>query len=135
MKSGLLATVMTLVAPLAPVWAGEWATSGSAAVELRWFVDDPQFAGQFSGAQASLMLNPEWDWDSTEGQHQISVSPFLRLDGRDDSRSHFDLRPIEILVYGRCKLFYCTISSCRLFKFGLQPGPFQNWNDAVRYRI
>jgi hypothetical protein len=84
--------LLMLVVPLAPAGAGEWATSGSAGVELRWFVDDPQFAGQFEDGQGSLILGPEWDWEGAEGRHQVTVAPFLRLDGRDDERTHFDMR-------------------------------------------
>jgi hypothetical protein len=92
MKTGLPTALLILVVPLASAWAGEWDTSGQAGVELRWFVDDAQYPGQFDGVQASLMLAPQWDWDSAEGRHQVSVAPFLRLDGRDDERTHFDLR-------------------------------------------
>jgi hypothetical protein len=84
--------LLALLALCGTAEAGEWRASGFAAVELRWFVEDPQFADQFHGGQGSLVGAPEWDWDSSEGRHQISVAPFVRLDGRDDERSHFDLR-------------------------------------------
>ena len=84
--------LLALLALLGTAEAGEWRASGFAAVELRWFVEDPQFADQFHGGQGSLVAGPEWDWDSSEGRHQLSLAPFVRFDGRDDERSHFDLR-------------------------------------------
>jgi hypothetical protein len=90
MKSVIL--ILALMAPYVGALAGEWSTSGSVGAELRWFFDDAQFPGQLEGGQASLILAPEWDWDGAEGRHQVSLAPFFRLDGRDDERTHFDLR-------------------------------------------
>jgi hypothetical protein len=72
--------------------AGEWDGSGQLAVEGRWFVDDPAFHGQLDGAQASFLAEPEWEWQSAKGSQQLSLHPFLRLDGEDDERTHVDLR-------------------------------------------
>ncbi len=73
--------------------SGELRWSGSAALELRVFAADPVFAGQDSeSTQPSLTLQPEWRYTSEEGRHKLSFIPFLRLDGNDDERTHFDLR-------------------------------------------
>ena len=66
--------------------------SGFVAAELRGFIESPQFREQFDGAQPSLILNPEFRYRVDEGVHRFSVIPFLRLDARDDQRTHFDLR-------------------------------------------
>ena len=92
MNTRSIAVASALLMVSASVWAGEWDTSGSAGLELRWFTEDPQFPGQLDGSQASLILSPEWEWDSEEGRHQLGLAPFLRLDGQDDERTHFDLR-------------------------------------------
>lgn len=64
--------------------------SGFAGVESRWFPHNAQFSDQFSGAQNSLILEPEWVYE--KGDHQFSFIPFARLDSRDDERSHADIR-------------------------------------------
>ena len=86
--------IITLLAhaAFAPAVSGDWKFSGSVGAEARWFVDDPMFSGQLRGGQASVLFEPEWVFQSQDGRHQISIAPFLRLDGRDDERTHGDLR-------------------------------------------
>ena len=72
--------------------AGEVKLSGSVGTELRVFPQDPQFPGQLAGAQASAIINPEVAWESEDGRHYAEVELFLRLDNRDDERTHGDLR-------------------------------------------
>jgi len=74
------------------VAAGAWETSGSAAVEPRWFVEAPQFAGQLEGVQTSIILEPVLQWEGAERRHQVTFKPFFRYDGRDDERTHIDVR-------------------------------------------
>ncbi len=92
MNTRMTVVVLVLLVAWLPVAAGEWETSGSADLELRWFFHDPRYPGQLSNGQSSLILSPEFDWESKGRRHQISVAPFLRLDGQDDERTHFDLR-------------------------------------------
>jgi len=92
MTARFAAAVLALLVASLPGAAGEWETSGSADLELRWFFHDPRFPGQLEDGQGSVVLSPEFDWESEERRHQISVAPFLRLDGRDDERTHFDIR-------------------------------------------
>jgi hypothetical protein len=76
-----------------PGGAGEWRLSGSLAADLRLFAEDPSFPGQEEDStQPSITFQPEWRFTSEEGHHKFSFIPFLRLDGVDDERSHFDLR-------------------------------------------
>ncbi len=81
-------------------WAGDLRMSGFVAAELRGFIEDPQFREQFDGAQPSLILNPEFRYRVDEGVHRFSLIPFLRLDARDDERTHFDLREAYWLYIG-----------------------------------
>ena len=76
----------------AGVVAGEFDPSGSLSLELRGFPQSAQFPDQMEGLQPSLVLQPELLYDSDDGKHQFSFKPFLRLDARDDDRSHVDVR-------------------------------------------
>ena len=78
----LLGTVTTAVAEDLDI-----KISGDIAVESRGFVDSPQFDSQFDGVQASVIINPEFRL--RRGGNQYSFIPFLRLDSRDDERTHF----------------------------------------------
>ncbi len=92
-KTGTLrAAVAALTFAAAPAAAGEFEFSGSVAGEARVFPVDPQFEGQFSHFQPSAILSPELSYESDDDRHQVSVAPFLRLDGQDDERTHADLR-------------------------------------------
>lgn len=64
--------------------------SGYAGVESRAFVHDAQFEKQLNGLQNSIILEPEWIYQS--GDHQLSFIPFIRIDSRDDDRTHADIR-------------------------------------------
>ncbi len=66
--------------------------SGFVASELRLFPQSPQFEGQFSGVEPSFLFNPEFRYRSDDRQTQGVFIPFLRLSGRDDQRTHFDIR-------------------------------------------
>jgi hypothetical protein len=87
--------VLTLVlaaAVSAPALAGEWRFSGYAGVEPRWFPDSSASPTAFDGGQLSIVTYPEWDWQPERGRSQLRIVPFLRWDGQDDERTHFDLR-------------------------------------------
>ena len=75
-----------------PAQAGEWDIGGEAAVELRYFPNDPLYPQQFQHFQPSFSVQPDIRWESGDGTHQIAIIPFVRLDGQDDERTHFDLR-------------------------------------------
>jgi len=72
--------------------AYETKLSGFIGGELRYFVSDAQFENQFNGLQASLLLQPEVQLQADKGNNQFSFIPFIRLDSRDDRRTHGDLR-------------------------------------------
>ena len=66
--------------------------SGYVGAELRGFPDEPQFPGQFEGFQPSLIASPEYRYRTANNKNHFAIVPFLRIDGRDDERTHFDLR-------------------------------------------
>lgn len=66
--------------------------SGEVGIEARAFVHNPRFDGQMDGVQPSLFTEIDFEWESDDGGDQVTVTPFLRLDGRDDERTHGDLR-------------------------------------------
>ena len=72
--------------------SGDWTLSGSIGAEFRYFLDEHRFVDQFDGTQASAILAPELRWRSDDRNHQFKVALFARLDGRDDERTHFDVR-------------------------------------------
>ena len=74
-----------------PGFAAALDVSGSISAELRWFASKPQFPGQLSHLQPSLIFEPEFRW-SLENGDQVTISPYGQLDGQDDERSHLDLR-------------------------------------------
>jgi hypothetical protein len=86
----ILATATLLVT--SPAMAQEWDFSGDAGLELRYFGDDSEWAGQDAGAGGSLALNFEAYWRNGAGNQRASIEPFIRLDSSDSERSHFDLR-------------------------------------------
>ena len=81
-----------LLAGPAEAPAQAWDLAGDIGAELRYFGDDPQWAGQADGLEASVALNLEARWRNEAGDQRASIMPFLRLDSADSERSHFDLR-------------------------------------------
>ncbi len=84
--------LLSMSSPAPAAGAGELSLSGFVAFETRPFFGGPTLEAQADGAQLSLVAAPELAWQSDGGRHQITLVPFLRLDGSDDERSHFDLR-------------------------------------------
>jgi hypothetical protein len=72
--------------------AADISTSGFAASELRWFPQSPLFSGQLTGAEPSLLLAPEFRFRSEDGKTRGTFAPFVRLTGRNNDRSHLDIR-------------------------------------------
>ena len=86
------AGVLVTLALSSPADAGRWDFGGSIAVEGRFFWDDPQYPDQVETAQISGVLEPELRWRSKNRRQQIKIAPFLRVDGSDEERTHFDVR-------------------------------------------
>lgn len=72
--------------------AGDLSVDLEVAGELRYFPGAPLNPGQLETFQPSFTLLPELAWESDDRTHQVVFNPFLRVDGRDGERTHFDLR-------------------------------------------
>ena len=83
-----------------PAMAEEVDVSGFIALETRYFFNDPVFPGQNDAPEGSLILNPEFRYDTDDGRHQFTFIPFLRQDSRDAKRSHGDIREAWWLYLG-----------------------------------
>ena len=97
MKQAIAILILLTVSSPAPAGAGaagapELSLSGFVAFESRPFFGAASFEDQADGAQTSLIGAPEIAWESGNGRHLLSFMPFLRLDGSDGERTHFDLR-------------------------------------------
>ncbi len=90
MKRSLFAA-LALCAP-APALAGEWDFGAEVAAELRYFPNDPTFPGQLEHIQPSFVVQPDIRWETEDRSHQVVIIPFVRVDGQDEERTHFDLR-------------------------------------------
>ncbi len=68
--------------------------SGFVAGELRYFPKSPLYVDQFSDADFSLSLQPEYShtWDG--GYQTFVFVPFARVDQQDEERTHFDIREL-----------------------------------------
>jgi hypothetical protein len=74
--------------------------AGFVGADLRGFVQDAQFQDQFNGLQPSLVAQPEVLVQHDNGADRFNFIPFARLDGRDNRRTHFDLREAYWLHIG-----------------------------------
>lgn len=67
-----------------------------AAIEARFFPDDPQFDDQLSDSQLSLILTGEVSWRSKDRDTRVQFEPLLRLDAEDHERTYFDVREASV---------------------------------------
>ena len=70
--------------------------TGELAAEFRSFPQEGQFRGQLEHFQPSTYLELDFQWENEDRDTQISFSPFFRLDGQDEERTHFDVREAYI---------------------------------------
>ena len=81
------------VAPPAAEAVGGQEIRGSVFVDTRIFPNDPLFAEQSDAIfSPSIGLAPEFIWWMDGDGPELRLSPMLRLDAHDASRTHFDLR-------------------------------------------
>ena len=85
----IVAVASSLIA--ATAIGADFRLSGFVGGELRYFPDEGQYAGQFDHWQPSLLTSPEFRW-RMENKDRVTITPFFRVDGQDDKRTHFDLR-------------------------------------------
>ena len=111
-----------LGAPAADAVAGQ-ELRGSIFVETRIFPNDPLFPEQSSALfSPSIRLEPEFIWWMDGDGPELRLSPMLRLDAHDASRTRFDLREASALwlrdgwtlMAGVGKVFWGTTESVHL---------------------
>jgi len=71
--------------------------SGYLAGEYRYFQHESAFE-QPSQHQASFVAAPEFYIEWADGDQSLLFSPFLRVDGEDDERTHADIRELQWLL-------------------------------------
>jgi hypothetical protein len=71
--------------------------SGYLAGEYRYFQHESAFE-QPSQHQASFVAAPEFYVEWADGDQSLLFSPFLRVDGEDDERTHADIRELQWLL-------------------------------------
>jgi len=133
---------VTLLASAVParLSAADWELSGRVGAEVRAFADAPQFASQKDGAQGSLLLEPELDGEFAERRLRFRLVPFLRLDGVDEERTHFDLREGYVeyvadeweLLVGAGKVFWGVTESRHLVDVVNQVDVVENVDEEDR---
>ncbi|WP_197722171.1 hypothetical protein [Sulfuriflexus mobilis] len=74
--------------------ASEGTWSGNVALEWRDFLQSP-LAGEQQGDSMSLSFQPEYYRQWNNGQQAFRFTPFVRIDGKDQERSHLDLRELS----------------------------------------
>ncbi|MEL6318906.1 MAG: hypothetical protein AAFR16_14835, partial [Pseudomonadota bacterium] len=107
---------------LAALWPEGLELTAEIAFEPRFFPEDPAFAGQLDGFQASGFIKPELSWENDARDLQIAVTPFFRLDARDDERTHFDIREAYVrrfmgdwdVLFGANQVFWGVTESRHL---------------------
>lgn len=90
----------------------EW--RGQIAFEPRFFLRSPAYNGQMSGVQLSGFIEPELRWRSEDRNTELRLTPFLRLDARDDERTHADVREAYVqrtfgdvdMLFGISRVFW-----------------------------
>ncbi len=74
--------------------AAAWEWSGNAAVEGRLFFQSPLDPRQYD-QDGSVSFDPELAHEWNQGRDLFVFHPFLRIDARDDERSHWDIRELQ----------------------------------------
>lgn len=72
-----------------------WEFFGEAELELTGFAEPPRFPGQ-KHHNASASLKPTLLAEWLDGNLTFKLTPFGRIDGADDRRTHFDLREAKL---------------------------------------
>lgn len=123
------------------VLAGELSYSGYIAGEVRVFTQSPARDNQDdSTLSPSLALEPEFLYETDDGNNRVVVTPFLRLDAHDDNRTHGDLREAKWehfgdgydLIVGADKVFWGVAESNHLVDIINQTDLVENPNGEEK---
>lgn len=80
-----------LLSTLAGSAQAELEFSGKVDIEAKIFTEDASQSNQ-EDSNLSLLIEPQWVWQSDNQQHLLQFKPMLRLDQNDDQRTHGDIR-------------------------------------------
>lgn len=92
MMKKLLLSVLFFTSCISSAYAVDIA--GHLELEISTFLDDGQFAGQDYRTNTSLALAPEFYREWNDGNSSLTFTPFIRIDERDNERSHGDIREL-----------------------------------------
>jgi hypothetical protein len=94
MKSAFIKSTLLLVALFAASSssAEDWDITGFVGFDAQAFWLDGQHDGQSNGVNPSLLLQPEFYWNSDDGEQRVSIVGFARWDSVDSERTRADLR-------------------------------------------
>ncbi len=81
--------------PLASIAEVDYAAE--VAFEHRLFWETPLFPEQLAHHQTSVLIEPEWNWQSESTDFQLNFVGYYRWDDRDSERSHGDVRELYAL--------------------------------------
>ena len=96
-----LPILIGIAAMVTPATAGELRTGGYLGAELRVFPSSPSFTEQHDATfSPSLVLEPEWTFESEDAQNRLTFVPFARWDSYDQHRTHADVREAKYLRIG-----------------------------------
>lgn len=109
---GCLSGAAIVIVPAAE--AGELDFDLELAGEMRFFPEEPAFPGQLETFQPSFTVKPDIRWDSEDRSHQVVVTPFVRVDTRDEERTHFDLREAYYRFNGESN-YSLTVGLAKVF--------------------
>ena len=76
-----------------PVYAeSEWETRGNVALQLQAFTSDSDHSANHRG---NISVSSEVEFYRNVGESgSVTITPFARIDGQDDERTHFDFREL-----------------------------------------
>lgn len=72
----------------------EFEASGNIALDQRYFFKEGINVHQLNHYQASVSIEPELYWQWNDGNDSVILTPFYRLDGQDNRRTHGDIREL-----------------------------------------
>jgi hypothetical protein len=134
----LAAVSISLIFISGLAWAGEGRLSGFAAAEVRIFPSAPANPDQDGSTfSPSIILQPEYRYESSSGADRLTIVPFLRYDVDDDNRTHVDLRELSWrrrqgdwdLLIGVSKVFWGVTESRHLVDIINQTDAVENTDE------
>lgn len=77
----------------------DWEVTGELAIEPRLFFEEPNQLEQLDHLQLSAYAEVEFFHELWDGDGQLVITPFIRLDAEDSERTHADLREAYVRYF------------------------------------